>query len=76
VSCRIGQKDPTILYYIQEALGMGNVYARQQKGSTFYSLVIYRKSDMSRFIRLIYPHVRGPQKRKKLREAHRILKAK
>ena len=67
---RIGQKDPTALKFIQKELGMGRIYSRQRGEQTYYSLVIYPKSDVRRFIRLIYRHVQSPRRRADLRRVY------
>lgn len=72
VAIRIGQKDPSILENIQGLMGIGRIYQRRDR--EFHTLVIYRKADVGRFIRLIYPYVRGP-KRAQLRQGYSTLKA-
>jgi hypothetical protein len=64
----IVQKDRTALDAIQELLGgIGHIYPR---GGEAFRLCITKRSDVRRFIRLIYPHVRSPRRRTQLRVAY------
>jgi len=74
---RIPQKDPTILEEIQELTAMGTLYYDKPNGGSIISTwVVYRQSDVVRFIRLIYPYVRCPTRRRKLRMAYYYIRAK
>jgi len=67
----IGQKDPTILYWIQEVTGFGTVYHSPSASVARWQL--YAQRDVYVFITLIYPYVKCPRRRRALRDARKLL---
>jgi hypothetical protein len=56
IMLEIAQKDPSILYHIQEYLGYGKVQVIHSRGRESHQLRIYGRDRVRQTIRLIYPH--------------------